>query len=173
MSVLSDLKYMMLEVIRPLTDPEIIQSIKQEIIIISKTQYLGALITTNKRHIYFAIDNEDQCCEKYGFLDWHTEDANDLVGESLRHLKFSYKEDINKYDDPKQTWFIDIQCSGFSLTLTAYNAHNGYYGHTVKCFQIHLGHNLKEPIDVHEVVVLYDDTADQNYYDQLRRGRDA
>lgn len=169
MSLLSDLKYMMLEIINPLTDPEIIQSIKEEYIKIGSTQYVGALIATNKRYIYFAIDNEKGCCEYFGFLGWDAEDANDLIGDSLRHLKFSYKEELDNHDDFKQTWFIDIQCSGLSLTLTAYNAHNGYYGHEVKCFQIHLDHNLKEPIDVNEVVVLYDDAADQNYYKQLRR----
>ncbi len=100
----------------------------------------GYLIETEKATYYFLIDQDQCCCESFGYLST-PDDFNDFVGADLLSIKRvtvndcvkqnDLEERMNQEFDPAQTMFINIETSNGLLQLAAYNEHNGYYGHYV------------------------------------------
>ena len=95
---------------------------------------------TEKATYYFLIDQDQCCCESFGYLST-PDDFNDFIGADLLSIKRvtvndcvkqnDLEERMNQKFDPAQTMFINIETSNGLLQLAAYNEHNGYYGHYV------------------------------------------
>jgi hypothetical protein len=100
----------------------------------------GYLINTEKATYYFLIEQDQCCCESFGYLST-PDDFNDFVGADLLSIKRvtvndcvkqnDLEERMNQKYDPAQTMFINIETSNGLLQFAAYNEHNGYYGHFV------------------------------------------
>lgn len=100
----------------------------------------GYLIETEKATYYFLIEQDQCCCESFGYLST-PDDFNDFIGADLLSIKRVTVNDCVKQDDleermsqeydPAQTMFINIETTNGLLQLAAYNEHNGYYGHSV------------------------------------------
>lgn len=100
---------------------------------------IGVIIETDKQKIFIGIDNNQNCCEHYGFIS-SEDDYSDFIGSELHEIKQvdtllnvnSVKlldNDVsNKY---AETIFINVETSNGTLQFVMYNVHNGYYGHDV------------------------------------------
>lgn len=77
----------------------------------------GVVVTTTK-HIYKAgIDNQQNCCEDWGYTVNEDKDVSTFVGATL----FSVEGDGT---------FTNFNTNRGTLNFTAYNEHNGYYSHS-------------------------------------------
>jgi hypothetical protein len=99
--------------------------------------YAGYKITTDKQIITFSIYNNQCCCESYGYLS-SDEFLDNFIGAELLSIKRVESVDgiINSYElndlDCGDAIFINVETSEGLLQFAVYNAHNGYYGHSVK-----------------------------------------
>lgn len=114
----------------------------------------GFEIETNEQIIVLAIDNESSCCEYWGYF-LTEDDIDKFIGRELRGVKitdtnrstkqfFNYDKswgEESEYDysnedhiglDEGEVLFVDIETDIGPLQFVAYNAHNGYYGHTAR-----------------------------------------
>jgi hypothetical protein len=97
----------------------------------------GFTIQTNKQDISILIDSERSCCEEFGMLT-SQDTFDDFIGAEILS--------IERVDDAlvvypvllefceylrARTVFININTTAGTLQFTAYNSHNGYYGHDV------------------------------------------
>jgi hypothetical protein len=108
--------------------------------------YGGYEIATSQQTIGLLIDEDQQCCENSGYFMSH-EDLSEFVGAEL--VGVTLTDDAL---DEVEVWqhvgneeyfegglmFVDLKTSRGVLQFVAYNAHNGYYGHTarVSCRQL-------------------------------------
>ena len=99
--------------------------------------YIGYRITTNNRIIEVLIDNEQQCCEGWGYM-CSEDDVTTFVGGDL--LSFDVVNDMLEvkefpklcsYLEAEECIFINFKTSKGDLQIVVYNSHNGYYGHEV------------------------------------------
>lgn len=100
----------------------------------------GYLLKTNKKEYKFVIQNQDNCCEHWGYF--MSEDTfEDFIGATLIDIKVvdtaMNVTELKMEDELKgggldsgDVMFININTSEGLLQFTAYNSHNGYYGHT-------------------------------------------
>lgn len=113
-----------------------------------KSQFLprleadGYCIETDRRNIYFGINNCQQCCEYWGYLT-SEDDLSRFEGAVLFEISSSntaMKTVEMKLKDDNITSsdlvFINVLTNKGVLQFTAYNEHNGYYGHDVVCFSV-------------------------------------
>ena len=109
----------------------------------------GFQIVTNKQTITLAIDDEASCCESWGYF-LTEDDTEKFIGAELRGVKitdtnrstrqfFTGWDHEHDFNDPNhiglddgEVMFVDIQTDRGPLQFVAYNAHNGYYGHTAR-----------------------------------------
>ena len=92
--------------------------------------YDGYEIKTNLRSIKLLIENEQDCCEEWGYLST-PDNYNDFIGAEI----YSYSNNLVKnYNEDKYAQFINFLTSNGELIFTVYNLHNGYYSHG--CFII-------------------------------------
>ena len=115
----------------------------------------GFKITTTEQEILLLISSYQSCCESWGYF--MSEDdldkflAADLVGievtdtnrshrhvftEGFAEIKGDGREPIHL--DSGDVMFVDIKTSVGTLQFTAYNAHNGYYGHSAHIVSLQL-----------------------------------
>lgn len=102
----------------------------------------GYRITTDNQKITLAISNGQSCCEDWGyfmseddpqkfvgaeFLGVRVTDTN-LTGREVGPDAAYEGNNINTYDG--DVMFVNIQTDRGVLQFVAYNAHNGYYGHS-------------------------------------------
>jgi hypothetical protein len=106
----------------------------------------GFQIVTTAQTITLAIDDEASCCESWGYF--LTEDDTDkFVGAALLGVEITDTNRSNRtfptgwdYDDGENVepldegdvMFVDLKTDRGVLQFVAYNAHNGYYGHTAR-----------------------------------------
>lgn len=112
--------------------------------------YEGYVIRTDRQEIFLLIGNERNCCESWGYL--MTPDAvKDFVGATLLNVvnvplsavmkeEDTEEEEDNDSDRFKRSIFINIETDRGTLQFTAYNEHNGYYGHEVKIISTQYTH---------------------------------
>jgi hypothetical protein len=110
----------------------------------SYSSHDGFQIITDKQTITLSIDNGQSCCESWGYFLTEDDTAR-FCGAELRDIaitdknrsarQFGYRYEDT--DDDKSfmlydgdVMFVDIKTSEGILQFVAYNAHNGYYGHT-------------------------------------------
>jgi len=116
----------------------------------SMSSYDGFAIHTNKQTIYLLIENDQNCCEKFGYF-FTNDEYKSFIGSKLIGVKIvdeclnvSRLDEITDGPEERETMFVNIETSEGLLQFTAYNCHNGYYGHTaiVRSEQINRDRNL-------------------------------
>lgn len=120
----------------------------EKIIVI--TEYLdrngqeGFKIITSEQEILLSIDNLQDCCENWGYF-WCNDDPQEFVGAkvlevTLTDTALNTKKVNDEADelDAGGIMFVNIVTDAGVLQFTAYNSHNGYYGHEarVSCRQL-------------------------------------
>lgn len=123
---------------------EVIQNIEPWKGKVRYSEMAGFKVTTAQRDIILAIDDESSCCESWGYFLTEDRPAK-YVGAALldvcltdtnRSTK-SFSSDWNTEGeclDEGDVMFVDIVTDMGTLQFVAYNAHNGYYGHTAIVF---------------------------------------
>jgi hypothetical protein len=115
----------------------------------NETEYVaGYEVITNEQRIKLYIDNDQSCCESFGYF-WCNDDPQEFIGAELYTVTLTdtalnqrYLEDRDM--DPKSEYFsggvmfVNLETSKGTLQFVAYNEHDGYYGHeaTVECTQL-------------------------------------
>lgn len=107
----------------------------------------GYKVTTNEQTITLAIDDESSCCESWGYF-LTEDDPDNFIGAELLGVEVVDRNRSTKvlfttgygtvkgdgreiHDlDSGDVMFVDIRTDRGVLQFVAYNAHNGYYGHT-------------------------------------------
>ncbi|WP_242259137.1 hypothetical protein [Bacillus cereus group sp. BfR-BA-01409] len=111
----------------------------------------GYAITTNEQVIKLLIDDEQSCCENFGYF-MSEDDFNDFIGAQLIDVKITDTElkegllekhdlDIESEYFEGDVMFVDIVTSKGTLQFVAYNEHNGYYGHEAKVISKQINHD--------------------------------
>jgi len=98
----------------------------------------GYKVTTNKQEIYILISEHQGCCEQTGYFST-PDDPQEFIGAELLSIekvdealnKEKLKKDFEYGFDAGGCIFMNINTSNGTLQLAVYNAHNGYYGHSV------------------------------------------
>lgn len=120
--------------------------------------YSGYAVHTTEQVIYLLIDDCQSCCENWGYFMSLDEDAfGTFVGAELHEVKLtdtalntqqlasetagSTNGFGEKYDKEYAcTMFVTLETSAGPLQFTAYNEHNGYYGHDARVISRQLNH---------------------------------
>ena len=107
--------------------------------LIGYSKYDGYEVKTENHRFLILIDNEQNCCESWGYLS-SDDNLSDYIGKTLLDVILTdtalNQKAVDKSDyygdDEGGIQFVDFKCSGGSvLQLAVYNAHNGYYGHPI------------------------------------------
>ena len=101
------------------------------------SEYDGYEISTDENQYYVLINNGQSCCENWGYLS-SDDNLDYFVGAELIEVKLTdvalnqkVVEESNYYDDGGGIQFVDFVTDKGVLQLAVYNAHNGYYGHSI------------------------------------------
>ena len=106
----------------------------------------GYKIVTDKQEILILINNSQQCGEEWGYeacsekgILETQDDLDDYIGAEILDIEIvDTEKDIYKnltdrvyrfYSSNAE--FVNIKTSKGKLQFAVYNAHNGYYGHTI------------------------------------------
>lgn len=101
-------------------------------------EYSGFIIKTDRQEIKIGISNCQSCCESWGYFISEDE-IQDYIGAELidivladTELKSSVfnKEMEDIYMEECSIMFVNFNTNKGMFQFTAYNSHNGYYGHT-------------------------------------------
>lgn len=99
--------------------------------------YDGYKVKTNKNEFYILIENEQSCCESWGYLSTN-DNVNDFIGKTIKKVVLTDTNLSNKeieelrYLDEGGVQFVSFYMTdGDVLQLAVYNSHNGYYGHDI------------------------------------------
>ena len=105
--------------------------------------YAGFEVKTNVQAVRMEIDNHQGCCESWGYL-MSEDNLAEFIGAELRniyvtdldlavrHLSEREKSARRATMDEGGAVFVNLDTSKGLLQFTAYNEHNGYYGHQVR-----------------------------------------
>lgn len=92
----------------------------------------GVVITLdNGKEVKFGIDNNQRCCERWGYLH-SVDDTSAFIGAEYQGIieKDTWPESLpeeHMYDGGFQA--IDVLTSAGVMQFVVYNDHNGYYSH--------------------------------------------
>jgi hypothetical protein len=108
----------------------------------------GYEVVTNKQVIELRIDDEQNCCEHWGYF-WCNDNPQDFVGAKLLDIRLTddvlneahMEVDHNSSCFEGGIMFVDIVTNIGVLQFVAYNEHNGYYGHEAVVKSTFLSHN--------------------------------
>ena len=105
----------------------------------------GYKITTDKQTIFVLIENDQQCCESWGYI-CTTDDIKEFIGANLLSINLTAIA-LSNTNLPAADWnnnmeiqFVNLHTDRGLLQLAVYNAHNGYYGHNIYVHSIQLNH---------------------------------
>lgn len=109
--------------------------------------YDGFAVSTDKQVIKLLIDNGQDCCEQWGYF-MSEDDFEKFVGAELIEISITdtalntkkYNEQIEYGLDDGGVMFVNINTTKGLLQFTAFNAHNGYYGHKAIVISEQLNH---------------------------------
>lgn len=124
------------------------KEIIEQIVKVDDDHDLGYKIKTSQQTFSVLIDNGQNCCEVWGFLDTQ-DNIQDFIGAELISINaidscynlhpkyYPMIDDLTPYKDSSMSedtyyCFVDINTSKGKLQFTVYNSHNGYYGHDIK-----------------------------------------
>lgn len=99
----------------------------------------GYKIETGKHAIYVLIDDQQSCCESWGYIHSEESDLSGFVGAHIIGVRLTdtalntlITERGGEYGfDEGGIQFVDFITSRGKFQLAVYNAHNGYYGHGI------------------------------------------
>ena len=96
----------------------------------------GYEVKTTKHTFFLLIDNDQSCCESFGYFS-SDDNLKDHVGAELKDIEMTdtslstkTHEEV-KYLDEGGVQFVTFKTSRGDFQLAVYNAHNGYYGHGI------------------------------------------
>ena len=97
----------------------------------------GYKITTDEQEIKILIENEQFCCEDWGYI-CSEDNLSDFIGAEIISIKTT--DDALKTTELKledvgvsgRCFFVTIETTKGPLQFTLYNEHSGYYGHEVR-----------------------------------------
>lgn len=101
--------------------------------------YDGFIVLTNLQSIKIGISNGQNCCENWGYLTSEDNDnLSSFIGSELLEIKNTNTEMMTRtvdflnkgYINHDSTMFVTFETTHGTFQITAYNEHNGYYGHT-------------------------------------------
>ena len=92
----------------------------------------GYQVVTDKQTIKLGISSGSHCCETFGVFVTN-DDTSDFIGAKI--IKIIVVDECLKAEKAPDIYeggimFINIETTKGVLQFTAYNEHNGYYGHT-------------------------------------------
>jgi hypothetical protein len=101
--------------------------------------YEGYHLRTSKGDVWLLIDDEQNCCERFGFFST-PDDPQSFVGARITGIAvvtegdsgYDYADHVSDVCDYNRAVFVNVDTDIGQLQLAVYNAHNGYYGHDVK-----------------------------------------
>jgi hypothetical protein len=113
-------------------------------------QKVGYAVVTNEQTIKLLIDNDQCCCEHWGYF-WCNDNPQDFVGANVLSVGITdtaLNEAKMKEEGPDTAdkWFeggvmfVNIDTDRGQLQFVAYNEHNGYYGHNAVVVSKQLTH---------------------------------
>jgi hypothetical protein len=105
--------------------PEVILSIGE----FSNEANDGFRVVTSKQTIEIGISNDQQCCESWGYFST-PDDTEYFEAATLLGINTVESDESDGYGG-KFTQFVNIETDRGQLQLAVYNAHNGYYGHSI------------------------------------------
>ena len=102
------------------------------------SSYDGFEIKTTAHKYLILIDNDQSCCESWGYFA-SEDDFSQYIGKELASVELTDTalnrkkvEESGYYDDCGGIQFVDFKMTnGSVLQFAVYNAHNGYYGHPI------------------------------------------
>src|SRR5690606_37579006 len=110
---------------------EIIQAIGEVTFKDGWHNYDGYSVTTNKQTIKLGIDNGQCCCEKCCDF-WTSGNVEECICHEVLDVRI-VDECLDVHQAPEidegGVMFVTIVTDRGDLQFTAYNEHNGYYGH--------------------------------------------
>lgn len=92
----------------------------------------GFIVKTNEQEILLGIQDDQYCCELWGYF-MSEDDFSRFIGAELLGVKVvdtalrTWDAIENMYEGG--TMFVNIETSNGLLQFAAYNEHNGFYGH--------------------------------------------
>jgi hypothetical protein len=100
------------------------------------TGYDGFVVATTQQEVTVGIDNGQSCCEDWGHF-WTNDKPEEFIGAELlgisvvdEALNTRKLEEHCEYGvEGDGIMFVNFETSKGILQFTAYNSHNGYYGH--------------------------------------------
>lgn len=103
-------------------------------------EFEGFQVITDKQTIKLGIANSQSCCESWGYF-MSEDDLSGFIGARLIDVKIvddalnvtKLKESVSSYGENYcecETMFVNFDTDKGLLQFTAYNDHNGYYGHS-------------------------------------------
>lgn len=105
--------------------------------------YDGFVVITDKQSIKLGISNGQSCCENFGYF-MTNDNLDDFIGATVLGVTI-VDEYLNKEKLPELyeggAMFVNIETSAGTLQFTAYNEHNGYYGHDAVVVSCQLNHS--------------------------------
>lgn len=98
----------------------------------------GYKVETDAHTFLVLISNYQSCCESWGYLA-SDDDLGYFLGATLVEVRLTDKalnqevvEESDYYEgDDGGIQFVDFITDRGTFQLAVYNAHNGYYGHTI------------------------------------------
>lgn len=105
----------------------------------------GYEITTDKQNILVLIENDQLHCERWGYICTN-DDIKEFIGANLLSINLTDIA-LSNTNLPAADWsnnmeiqFVNLHTDKGLLQLAVYNAHNGYYGHSIYVQSIQLNH---------------------------------
>ena len=98
----------------------------------------GYKVVTDQHVLHVLIDNEQSCCEDWGYLS--SDDRLDaFIGAELVRIELTDTalnkqkvDEVAEYGfDAGGIQFVDLVTDRGPFQLAVYNGHNGYYGHGI------------------------------------------
>lgn len=95
----------------------------------------GYEVVTEKSTIRILIDNEQSCCESWGYMSsddeleyYYGATLNDVELTDTKLERMKIEDD---YYDEGGVQFVTFKTDKGDFQLAVYNGHNGYYGHGI------------------------------------------
>lgn len=108
-------------------------------------EFAGYQIITDKQTIKLGISNSQNCCESWGYF-MSEDDLKEFEGAELKEITLTdvaLKTEIFESKDidfEGDLMFVNFSTDKGVLQFTAYNQHNGYYGHNAIVISEQLNH---------------------------------
>lgn len=106
----------------------------------------GFRIWTTDGEILVYINNQQDCCEDWGYF-LSEDDTSKFIGAGVLGVEIvdvaRNTRELPSYGlDDGEAMFVDIKTTQGTLQFVAYNSHNGYYGHSAAVVSRFLNHEV-------------------------------